>query len=305
MQYDPENKRLETDAGELIKQISCPLSKKWKQLMPMTEKWDEPLRLEKSSAPQSEDDLRYFLKAQSGDMEGVEDDPGWQDWKKRQRGTPKDYLKKYCGSCQKCVLNANRFSENQIRALVQVNPNICLHISSGHPELTIKQNDSKQDDWACGYEGLTQNGLPIIQTARSLAAIEDGVIRGYRPLFVQADYASKVGRKFWVSLPPKSGELIYGSDFRGMVMPPNLEDKKDWPSIYVKYDSDRNSSPLAAYMIPEDLNPGDRVFVADIIEEIVFQTWNQGDSWRQKRGEAVWTGEVLEIERRDSIMMVG
>lgn len=305
MQYDPENQRLETDAGELIKQISCPLSKKWKQLMPMTEKWDEPLRLEKSSAPQSEDDLRYFLKAQSVDVEGIEDGPGWLDWKKRQRGTPKDYLKKYCGSCQKCVLNANRFSENQIRALVQVNPNICLHISSDHPELTIKQNDRKQDDWACGYEGLTQSGLPIIQTARSLAAIEDGVLRGYRPLFVKADYASKVGRKFWVSLPPQSGELIYGSDFRCMVMPPSLKANKNWPSIFVNHDSERPPSPLAAYMIPEELNPGDRVFVADIIEEIIEGTWNQGDSWRMKSGEAIWTGEVLEIEHRVPIGIVG
>lgn len=300
-----ESQRLETDKGELIKQVSCPLSKKWDQLMPMAEKWNEPLDLEDRSGEYSDEEIRYLLKAQASDVSVGEDDPGCRALKNRKRATPKDYLKKYCGSCQKCVLNANRFSETQIQALVQVDPNICLHISSDHPELTIKQDNRKQDDWACGYEGLTQSGLPIIQTARSLAAIEDGVIRGYRPLFVKADYASKVGRKFWVSLPPRMRELVYGSEFRCMVMPPSLKANKDWPSIIVNHDSDRHSSPLAAYMIPEELRSGARVFVADIIEEIVKGNWNQGDSWRMKSGEAIWTGETLEIERQDPIMMVG
>lgn len=304
MQYDPSTKRLETNAGDLIKVISCPLEKKWSQLMPFPERWDEPLKVDGGLEQNSVQDIRFFLAAQAEQEPEESEREAWLEWKERMRGKPADYLKKYCGSCRKCVVNANRFSEEQIIALVEVNPELCLHLSSEHPELAIKQSVASEDSRECGYEGITRQGLPIIQTARSLAAIEEGVRRGYRPLFVAADYKNGVGTKLWVSFRPEENTILYSGDFRSMVGP--LEGTENGiASIIVRHDDDRHPSPLAAYMIPPDIRPGDRVYVADIIEEIVLKRWNQGDGWRRVSSDAVWTGEKLEIEHRDPIRMMG
>lgn len=304
MQYDPLTKRLETNDGELIKMISCPLEKKWEELMPMPDKWDEPLKVEDKLKLQSDEDVHFFMLAQADQEPEESERDAWISWKERMRGKPEDYLKKYCGSCQKCVVNANKFNESQISALVQVNPEICLHLSSEHPDLTVKETIGKANDWECGYQGITQKGLPIIQTARSLAAIEDGVRRGYRPLFVGADYKGDVGKKLCVSYYSKANAVFYQSDFRAMFGAIDGSDN-GVSSIMVRHDDERDPSPLAAYMIPPELNPGDKVFVADIIEEIVRERWNQGDSWRLTSSEAVWTGEKLEIEYREPVMMMG
>ena len=304
MQYDPATKLLETNDGDLIKVISCPLEKKWEELMPMPEKWDDPLRVDDKMKLQGEEDVHFFMLAQADQEPEESERAAWLSWKERMRGKPKDYLKKYCGSCQKCVVNANKFSESQISALVQVNPEICIHLSSEHPELTVKRTTGEENDWECGYQGITQQGLPIIQTARSLAAIEDGVRRGYRPLFVGANYQGNVGNKLCVSYCSKANVVLYERDFRAMFGPMGGS-KNGVSSIMVRHDDARHPSPLAAYMIPDDITPGDRVYVADIIEEIESQRWNQGDSWRLTSSEAVWTGEKLEIERREPVMMVG
>ena len=304
MQYDPETKRLEANNGELIKVISCPLEKKWEELMPMPEKWDEPLKVDDKMKLQGEEDVHFLMLAQADQEPEESERAAWFSWKERMRGKPKDYLKKYCGSCQKCVVNANKFSESQISALVQVNPEICLHLSSEHPELTVKQTTGEENDWECGYQGITKQGLPIIQTARSLAAIEDGVRRGYRPLFVGADYKGKVGKKLLVSYCATDNEVHYQSDFRRMRGPLSGFDN-GVSSIMVRHDDERHPSPLAAYMIPPELNPGDKVFVADVIEEIVRKRWNQGDSWRKISAEAVWNGEALEMNYCEPVMMLG
>ncbi|MEQ3724480.1 hypothetical protein [Alcanivorax sp.] len=304
MQYDPSTKRLETNDGDLIKVISCPLEKKWDELMPMPGKWDESLKIDDQLALKGEEDIRFFMLAQSDQEPEENDQPAWIEWKERMRGKPADYLKKYCGSCQKCVVNANKFSESQISAMVQLNPEICLHLSDSHPELTINKATSEESDSECGYHGITQKGLRIIQTARSLAAIEDGVQRGYRPLFVAADYKGEVGKKLLVSYCSTDNEVHYQSDFRRMRG--SLSGSGSGVSaIMIRHDDERHPSPLAAYMIPPELNPGDKVFVADVIEEIVRKRWNQGDSWRLASSEAVWTGETLEMEARDPIQMMG
>ncbi|MAX54860.1 MAG: hypothetical protein CL537_05005 [Alcanivoracaceae bacterium] len=244
------------------------------------------------------------MLAQSDNEPEENDRSAWVEWKERMRGKPADYLKKYCGSCQKCVVNANNFSESQISAMLQVNPEICLHLSDSHPELTIKKAISEENDWECGYQGVTQKGLPIIQTARSLAAVEDGVRRGYRPVFVASDYSGYVGRKRRFSYWSKANVVLCQSDFRGMVGPLSGYEG-GVSSIMVRHDDDRHPSPLAAYMIPDDIKPGDKVYVADIIEEIVGQHWNQGDSWRKISAEAVWNGEALDMNYCEPIMMMG
>jgi hypothetical protein len=61
-------------------------------------------------------------------------------------------------------------------------------------------------------------------------------------------------------------------------------------------------------LIPKDIKIGERVFVKDLIENFVGQTWNQGNSWRLKSCEAIWNGEELEIQfnpEKDVVRMYG
>jgi len=62
------------------------------------------------------------------------------------------------------------------------------------------------------------------------------------------------------------------------------------------YDPYPVSVPFAAYLIPKDLAPGTRVWVEDLIENLVGECWNQGDVYRLEKAEAVWTGKDLVID---------
>ena len=67
-------------------------------------------------------------------------------------------------------------------------------------------------------------------------------------------------------------------------------------------------SPFAAYILPKDIEPGERVFLEDLIEDLVGTKWNQGDTYRLESYEAIWTGSDLEIQynpNRTSSRMVG
>ncbi|WP_300470879.1 hypothetical protein, partial [uncultured Alcanivorax sp.] len=271
MRYDPKTQRLETDAGELIKEISCPLSKKWDQLMPWADDWAQSIGQNPS---------------------GLELGGEWYSWAQlEERGLqppePVPARKKYCGSCQKCVIDVNSYTEAQIQAVCEVDEQACIHLRLNHPELTVVNAEAEEDSRACGYEGVSRRGLPIVQTARTLAALEDGVRRGYRPLFVSTEPQGRVKSKFGIVCWPQQKYVMNYRDFR---QPTGITggESDECIETMIWHDRDRHSSPLAAYLVPATLNKGDRVYLADVIEEIVASTWNQGDSYRLTESEATW-----------------
>jgi len=66
-------------------------------------------------------------------------------------------------------------------------------------------------------------------------------------------------------------------------------------------------SPFAAYLIPRDIQPGETVWIEDLIEDIVKSIWNQGDAFRLESCEAVWNGVDFDIqfEERHTSNMTG
>ncbi|WP_414433202.1 hypothetical protein [Alcanivorax sp. IL2] len=279
MRYDPKTQRLETDAGELIKEISCPLSKKWDQLMPWAEDWAQSI---------------------GQNPPGLELGGEWYSWAQlEERGLqppePVPARKKYCGSCQKCVIDVNSYTEAQIQAVCEVDKQACIHLRLNHPELTVVNAEAEEDSRACGYEGVSRRGLPIVQTARSLAALEDGVRRGYRPLFVSTEPQGKVKSKFGIICSTEQKYVQSYTDFR---LSTGIAGSESDESVVVTiwHDRDRHPSPLAAYLIPPALSIGARVYIADVIEEIVARTWNQGDSYRLTESEATWEGDGFAID---------
>ena len=85
----------------------------------------------------------------------------------------------------------------------------------------------------------------------------------------------------------------------GFALPPIDEFEKviDW-SYYYPYSFE---SPYAAYLLPPDLKINERVFLEDLIEDVVGLVWNQGDKYRLSSVEAIWNGNDFELDYQKMI----
>jgi hypothetical protein len=135
----------------------------------------------------------------------------------------------------------------------------------------------------------------VIKTARSLAEINEAVQNGFQLLFKRVEPSDKIRTKFKVVRYKDTGVFEVFGDYREnsfeMYHTGEYETVLDW-TYYYPYTF---SSPYAAYLIPKDIQIGERVFVEDLIEDFVGRIWNQGDTYRLESCEALWNGKDLEI----------
>jgi len=136
-----------------------------------------------------------------------------------------------------------------------------------------------------------KNGLRVIRTARTKWAINRAVRNGYMPLIKKVEPSKKINSKFAIIRNKISGEIKVITDYRFSVGS-EFEMVLDWTFYYPHY----FKSPFAAYLIPSDIQIGERVYINDLIEDIVGGSWNQGDTYRLTSSEAVWDGTDLLIE---------
>lgn len=276
MRFIVKDKVLETDDGELIKEFNCPLEKRWDDLLPWANHW---------------------------------------------RDNELNDRKRQCGACQKAVVNLQHYREIQIIALVEVNPEVCGYLRADHPDLTEIVGDLQDDlatQWvnnassSCIRTRTTKSGERVVKTARSLLALQEAVDQDYRPYFVPNIESGRIGQKLSIAYDGKTRQLCISGDFRT----PLPFDQRNMDEQFGKGaglalhgDFDRPSSPLAAYLLPQDIRMGERVFLEDLIEDRVGSSWNQGDTYREQSGFAIWRGDHLELEQgedeRSGIMFLG
>jgi hypothetical protein len=136
-----------------------------------------------------------------------------------------------------------------------------------------------------------EDGLRIIYTARSKWAINRAIKKGFIPIIKKVEPSKKIHSKFSIIRSKITGEIDVINDFR---LSDNSEYETiiDWTTYYPHY----FKSPFAAYLIPSDIQIGERVFIKDLIEDIVGGSWNQGDNYRLSSSAAVWDGSKLLIE---------
>jgi hypothetical protein len=140
-----------------------------------------------------------------------------------------------------------------------------------------------------------QNDLIVIKTARNKESINEAALNGYRLIIKKVEPSSQIRSKYSVVQHIETGEIEVIGDLRVRLdydHDPNFETIIDW-TLYYPYNFE---SPFAAYLIPPDLEKGERVMVEDIIEDIVAGIWNQGDAYRLESCEAIWNGEDLIIQ---------
>lgn len=136
------------------------------------------------------------------------------------------------------------------------------------------------------------NQLRIINTARSEQAINKAAQQGYWPLIKQVIPSPEIRIKYAVLQDSNTGKVQIISDYR-LDRP---TDKTVKVIDFTYYYPHHFESPFAAYLIPSDIKVGERVCLIDLIEDVVGQRWNQGDTYRLPSCEAIWDGKDLILQ---------
>jgi hypothetical protein len=138
--------------------------------------------------------------------------------------------------------------------------------------------------------------LRVIKTARTQAAINKAAKAGFRPLLRLVKPSKEIRSKFCVWQNQITGEIAVVGDFRGGHFDESWKQVIDWTDYYPH----SFPEPFAAYLIPPDIQLGERVLVKDLIEDFIGMSWNQGDNFRLESCEAVWDGSDLKIQYKPS-----
>ena len=140
--------------------------------------------------------------------------------------------------------------------------------------------------------------LRVIKTARDKDSINMAAKSGFKPLIKKVEPSEEISSKYSVAQNKKTGEIVTIGDFRDSIDSENdFEIVIDW-TYYYPYSF---KSPFAAYLIPEDIKIGERVFIEDLIQDYIGASWNQGDTYRLESCEAIWNGIDFEIQYNPDI----
>lgn len=138
------------------------------------------------------------------------------------------------------------------------------------------------------------NDLRVIKTARDKSSINEAARNGYRPLVKKVEPSDEIRTKFAVVQNKETGEIEVLGDYRREI--DELDEYETAVIGWTYYYPYTFKAPFAAYLIPKDIQVGERVFIEDLIEDYIGATWNQGDTYRLESCEAIWNGTDLEIQ---------
>jgi hypothetical protein len=136
------------------------------------------------------------------------------------------------------------------------------------------------------------NDLRVVKTARDQESINDAARNGFFPLVKRVEKSDKIRSKYAILQNKKTGEIEVIGDFRSGRGLNDYEKVIDFTFYYPH----NFPSPFAAYLIPPDIEIGERVFLEDLIEDYIGASWNQGDTYRLESCEAVWNGKDFDVQ---------
>jgi len=136
------------------------------------------------------------------------------------------------------------------------------------------------------------NNLRIITTARTLEAINKAAKDGYWPLVKPVIPSPAIKSKYAVYQNVTTGEIDVINDYRAENQTNGLTNVIKFTYYYPH----QFENPYAAYLIPADIKVGECVWLDDLIEDVVGQKWNQGDSYRLTSCEALWNGKDMMLQ---------
>jgi hypothetical protein len=150
---------------------------------------------------------------------------------------------------------------------------------------------------------FNDHNLRIIRTARDIEAINNAARDGLFPLIKKVVPSPEIRSKYSVLQSNKTGEIVVVNDFRSaldLAISPESFDLEtiEFETIidFTFYYPYSFPSPFAAYLVPKDIEVGEKVFIEDLIEDYVGTSWNQGDAVRLEGCEAIWNGKDFDIQ---------
>ena len=147
------------------------------------------------------------------------------------------------------------------------------------------------------------NGLRVVKTARTLDAINAGAKEGFHPLVNPVEPSKEIHDMVAVYQHRETGEIELSGDCR-------MGFSEDYECVipYRNYYPYSFPEPYAAYLVLPGLEEGERVWLEDIIEDIVAVFGNQGWHPRLESCEAIWTGGEFEVQfdpEKDAPQLIG
>ncbi len=137
-------------------------------------------------------------------------------------------------------------------------------------------------------EAQRRKGLRVIKTARTLDEINEGVREGYTPLIQQVSPSSRVKVNIRLKKDLTTGQhKVERNGWGRRISPKNIDKTNEKVYEYYPY---KFPSPFAAYLVPSDIEVGERVVLEDLIEDYQGRRY-QSDVYRLSNAEAKWDGE--------------
>jgi hypothetical protein len=147
------------------------------------------------------------------------------------------------------------------------------------------------------------NGLRVIKTARTVAEINAAADQGLIPRLQPVNPSSNIHNRVAVYQHKVTGKIELSGDCRwqpGPVYECVIPHRTYYPYHFPE--------PFAAYLLPADLKVGERVWLKDVIEDIVAVWGNQGYQPRLECCEATWDGAGFVIHfdpEKDAPRLIG
>ena len=138
-----------------------------------------------------------------------------------------------------------------------------------------------------GIPSGTPNDLRVIKTARDEQTINEAAGVGFWPLVQKVVQSNSISSAVAVYQGKKTGKIRTVRDRRFL---PSYSEGEQYECVlnFFSYYPYAHESPFAAYLIPKDLAEGERVWLEDIIPDIVGIYGNQGYRCRLECCEATW-----------------
>lgn len=209
---------------------------------------------------------------------------------------------RFCNSCQKTIRCIDDLTDSDVQAALSEDESLCVFSTPKAKNIVfLRPTGATQNNYA---------GLPVVRTMRSLEAMADAQARGFDLILESTNENSEFGEdKYLVYQNKSTGKLWWSGDYRNAgptSEKPWSPDASEWELIrdwfYAR--SDR-PFPLAAYAVPKDLPIGSRVFLEDLIKDVLMSVWNQGNAKRVISSNAIWDGAKFEVEEPMGLGVVG
>ena len=145
--------------------------------------------------------------------------------------------------------------------------------------------------------------LRVIKTARTQEAINEAAKEGFRPLVKPVKPSKKIHNMVAVYQHRETGEIEISGDCRmeyGEEYECVLPFRNYYPYLFPE--------PFAAYLVPADISEDERVWIEDVIEDIVAVFGNQGWHPRLESCEAIWSKGEFKIQfdpKKDAPKLIG